>query len=132
MHRIKRLFLSMSVFFFLSGTADPKSLEITRRTADYEVGIRLDRNPPILGDNPMDIAIRDRKGNPVVDAKVLVNYYMPPMPRMAPMNFATDAKVKKETYRTTLSLIMSGPWIVVVKVMREGKTVAAKFNFDAQ
>ena len=35
----------------------------------------------------------------LTEAKVLVNYYMPPMPRMAPMNYITDAKLKGEKYR---------------------------------
>ncbi len=57
---------------------------------------------------------------------------MPPMPRMAPMNFITDAKLKKEKYSAKMNLIMSGPWIIAVKMTLSGKTSTVKFNIDAQ
>jgi hypothetical protein len=63
---------------------------------------------------------------------VLVNYYMPPMPRMAPMNYTTDAKLKGKKYKATMNLIMSGPWVIAVKITLDGKTTTAKFNIDAQ
>ena len=62
----------------------------------------------------------------------MVNYYMPPMPRMAPMNYTTNAKLKGKTYKATMNLIMSGPWVIAVKISRDGKTTTAKFNIDAQ
>jgi uncharacterized GH25 family protein len=71
--------------------AHSRGLEVKKKAGDYDVLIRLDRHPPIQGDNPVEIEIKDLQGKPVTDAKVLVNYYMPPMPRMAPMNYKTDA-----------------------------------------
>jgi hypothetical protein len=63
---------------------------------------------------------------------VLVNYYMPPMPRMAPMNYKADAKLKGDQYRLAMRLIMAGPWYIVVIFPRGGKTLTAKFNIDVQ
>ncbi len=109
-----------------------KDLELARKVGGYEVLIRIDRNPPILGNNKIEIEIRDAAGNPVDDAKVLINYYMPPMPRMAPMNYKVEAKRKGEKYEERMKLIMAGPWIIAVKITREGKTTTAKFNIDAR
>ena len=112
--------------------ANPKGYELKRKAGKYEAEVRIDRYPPVLGDNRIEIGIKDAEGNPVTDAKVLVNYYMPPMPRMAPMNYRTNAKLDGETYRATMNFIMSGPWIIAIKINHAGKISTAKFNVDAQ
>ncbi len=61
-----------------------------------------------------------------------MNYYMPPMPRMAPMNYKTQAKLKKDAYTMSMRLIMAGPWIIVVKITVGGKTMSARFHIDAR
>ncbi len=112
--------------------ADAKDLELRKRAGDYDIGIRIDRNPPILGDNSIEVEIKDAAGATIEDAAVLVNYYMPPMPRMAPMNYTTNARPKGKKYLATMNLIMAGPWVIAVKITRDGKTTTAKFNIDAQ
>ena len=112
--------------------ANSKDLELMKKAGEYQVEIRIDRNPPILGDNHMEVKIKDAAGAYIEDAAVMVNYYMPPMPRMAPMNYTTNAKLKGKTYKATMNLIMSGPWVIAVKISRDGKTTTAKFNIDAQ
>jgi hypothetical protein len=113
-------------------SAYSKDLELRKKAGEYDVEIRIDRNPPILGDNNVEVEIRDAAGSHIEDAAVLVNYYMPPMPRMAPMNYTTDAKPKGKKFKATMNLIMSGPWVIAVKITRNGKTTTAKFNIDAQ
>ena len=61
-----------------------------------------------------------------------MNYYMPPMPRMAPMNYTSPAEPAGDKYRLTMNIIMEGPWIIRIMVNREGKRTTAKFNIDAQ
>ena len=108
-----------------------KDLDLMGRAGEFEVHARIDKNPPILGRNHMEIEIKDSGGR-VTDATVTVNYYMPPMPRMAPMNYTTNAELKGEKYRATMDLIMAGPWIIRVLITRDGKKATAKFNIDAQ
>jgi len=112
-------------------TAYSKDLELRGKAGHFEVHVRIDRNPPILGHNHMEIEVKDIGGR-VTDADVMVNYYMPPMPRMAPMNYTTNAELKGEKYRVTMDLIMAGPWIIRVMITRAGKRATAKFNIDAQ
>ena len=93
---ITRLVISTIILFLASGIAYSRGIELKKKTAEYAVGVTLDRNPPILGDNHIEIEIKDGEGKSITAAKVLVNYYMPPMPRMAPMNYRISAKLKGE------------------------------------
>ena len=129
---IKWVSLIVLLALFSATAAHGRGMEIKKKLEDYEVIVNLDRHPPVLGDNPLEIEIKDPGGKPVTDAKVLVNYYMPPMPRMAPMNYKTDAPFSKGKYKMTMNIIMSGPWIIRVLITRGGKTSLVKFNVDAQ
>ena len=126
--------VSLALFFLLwAGGAEAKNLEISRKAGEYQVEIVIDRNPPIaVGDNHIEIAIKDRAGKAVTDAQILINYYMPPMPRMAPMNYKTEAQMKKGKYYATMKFIMAGPWYIAVIINHGGKISTAKFNVDAQ
>lgn len=108
-----------------------RDLDLTGKSGEFEIHARIDRNPPILGRNNIEIEIKDSGGR-VTDAVVSVNYYMPPMPRMAPMNYTTNAELKVEKYRATMDIIMAGPWIIRILITRDGKRATAKFNIDAQ
>ena len=129
--RMKVLVLSISILVFTVGMVDAKDLEVKKKAGDFDVEVKIDRNPPIVGDNSIEIEIK-KAGKSVTDAKVLINYYMPPMPRMAPMNYKTDANMKKEKYRATMNLIMAGPWYIAVIITHEGKISRTKINIDAQ
>jgi hypothetical protein len=126
------LIVFLIISSFMTGTAVAGSFVASKKAGAYLVGLQIDRNPPIIGDNYIEIEIRDAAGAIVSDAKVMVNYYMPPMPRMAPMNYRTDATFKGGKYRTTMSLIMEGPWVIAVKITFAGKTTTAKFHVDVR
>ena len=126
------LFLVFFLFILDIYSAHARGLEVQKKAGDYDVVVRLDRHPPIQGDNPVEIEIKDLQGKPVTDAKVLVNYYMPPMPRMAPMNYKTDAPFSRGKYKMNMNIIMSGPWVIRVLITRGGKTSVVKINVDAQ
>ncbi len=116
----------------ISGIAYARGYEVKKKAGEYEAEVKIDKSPPVVGDNHIEIGVKDARGNPVTDAKILVNYYMPPMPRMAPMNYTTDAKLKGEKYKAKMNFIMSGPWIIAIKINLGGKIATAKFNVDAQ
>ncbi len=129
---MKKLIPWILVFVLALGStyAYSKEFQAKKKFGDWEIELRMDRDPPILGDNHMKIEIRDAAGKRVTDAKVLVNYYMPPMPRMAPMNYKTDAHLKGDQFHATLRFVMSGPWYIVVIVQREGNRSSVKFNLQ--
>ncbi len=129
--RTKRLILSMLILLLTAGVVYAKHWEAKKKAGEFDVEVKIDRNPPIVGDNSIEIEIK-KAGKTITDAKVLVNYYMPPMPRMAPMNYKTDAKLKKDKYKATMNLIMAGPWYIAVIINHEGKISRTKVNIDAQ
>jgi hypothetical protein len=118
------------LFFSITGPACGRDLELKTRIGDHTVEARLDRNPPIIGNNPIEIRIKDARGQAVPVDRVLINYYMPPMPRMAPMNYIIPAKADGTGYRAVMEFIMAGPWVIAVKITSAGKTRTAKFHID--
>jgi hypothetical protein len=96
------------------------------------VEVKIDKNPPVVGDNNIEIEVKDAAGKYITDAKVRVDYSMPAMPGMPPMNYKTDTELKDNKYKATMNLSMSGPWNIAVKITRAGKTTTLKFNVDAR
>ncbi len=129
---IKNMLISTLILFLMVALAGARGIEVEKRVGKLAAEMTIDRSPPVLGDNHTEIELKDSVGKTVTDATVLVNYYMPPMPRMAPMNYTTDAQFKGGKYKAKMNFIMSGPSIIAVKINRAGKTSTAKFNIDAQ
>ena len=127
-----KLLLLILTLFFIASTSFAKGYEVKKKVGDYDAEVKMDRSSPVIGDNNIEIEIKDAGGKSLTDAKVSVNYYMPPMPRMAPMNYITDAKLKGEKYRARMNFIMSGPWIIAIKINHGGKISTTKFNVNAQ
>jgi hypothetical protein len=125
------LFLVIPFWVSQAALSYGRGYEAKKKAGEYEVEIKIDRNPPVVGENNITIEIKDAAGKKVTDSKVLVNYYMPPMPRMPPMNYRTDAKLNGNEFRAYMKLIMSGPWYIVVIINRGGKISTAKFNIEA-
>jgi hypothetical protein len=121
------LFLSLTATAAHSG-----GLKVKRNVKAYQIEVEIDRNPLVIGDNHVEIEIKDVSGKSIIDAKVLVNYYMPPMPRMVPMNYKTEADLSKDKYASTLNIIMAGPWYIRIIINRAGEISTVKFNVDAQ
>ncbi len=129
---IRAFLISTLILFVMVALTDARGIEVKKWAGELEAGMRIDRSPPVLGDNHIEIELKDSAGKTVTDSKILVNYYMPPMPRMAPMNYTTDAQLRGDKYRAKMNLIMAGPWIIAVKITHGGKTSTAKFNVNAQ
>jgi hypothetical protein len=130
MKRARAAVAASLIFLAWVSVLSGDGLETRKKAGDYDVGMRIDRNPPVRGDNTIEISVTEGDGSPVKDVSVLVNYYMPPMPRMAPMNYKVQAKAKNDVFRAKMSFIMEGPWIIAVKITREDRTVTAKFNIN--
>jgi len=129
---MKKVLLSVFAVVMVFGIASAKDYEVKKKAGDYDVEAKIDRNPPVVGDNHITIEVRDAAGKYVTDAKVVVDYSMPAMPGMPPMNYKTDAELKGSAYKATMNLSMSGPWSISIKVTKAGKTSTARFNIDAR
>ena len=128
---MKRLTVLTIILLLIAGIAYAKDYEVKKKAGDYDVEIKIDKNPPVVGDNNIEVKIKDASGKHVTDAKVRIEYTMPAMPGMPAMNYKADAELKGYEYKAKMNLSMSGAWNVAVKITRGGKTTTVKFNVDA-
>jgi hypothetical protein len=129
MRRILAILLA-AAFLMACGLAFAKDYELTKKAGDYDVQIKIDKNPPVTGINNMTVAFKDAAGNAVTDATVAIDYGMPAMSGMGAMNYKTNAIVKGDSYLATINFSMSGPWFINIKISRGGKTQTVKLNVD--
>jgi nitrogen fixation protein FixH len=135
---ILRKFSTVRLFFLLLTIVVTASVSLARdftarkKIDGYTVEIAINRNPPIVAKNELIVGIKDPYGKPVSDLKVMVNYYMPPMPGMAPMNYNVQATPKGDGYLVIMDLIMTGPWNITVKTNVADKRLSAVFPIDVR
>jgi hypothetical protein len=128
----KTVLVTMALILLIAGVVYAKGLEVKQKTGDFNVTVSMDKNPPATGINNLQVDIKDASGKNVTDAKVRIDYSMPPMPGMGAMNYKTNAVLSGQTYEAKLNISMSGPWNIAVRITRGGKTSSVKFNVDAQ
>jgi hypothetical protein len=126
------LALTLALFFRLGEPCEAGDYRVRKNAESLSFDIAINRNPPVLGDNEIRIEIKDLQGNPVLDAEVLVNYSMPPMPRMPPMNYTIPAPLQGKEYRATMDLIMTGPWNIITRARVQGKWIRVVFPIDVR
>jgi hypothetical protein len=129
---MKKIYFLIFLLLLSASVAQARGRGLSGRAGSYAVEVVIEHDPPIVGDNRIEISLKDGNGHQVSGAQILVNYYMPPMPRMAPMNYTIPAKLKGVTYSATLHLIMDGPWIIALKINQGGETSTAKFHINAR
>ncbi len=129
---MKKFLLMTLVILLSAGLVFAKGYEVKKKAGEYDVEATIDRNPPAMGKNNMEVRVTDKAGKAVTDAKLLVEYGMPAMPGMHPMNYRTEASLSGEVYKAILNVSMAGPWYVNVKISRGGKTETARFTFDVR
>ncbi len=128
----KIILVAVAMLLIAAGAALAGGLEIKHKAGEYNVEVRLDKNPPVVGNNNVEVEVKDASGKNVTDAKVRIDYTMPAMPGMPAMNYKTDAVLSGQKYTAKMNLSMSGAWNIAVKISKGGKTSTLKFNVDAQ
>lgn len=129
---MKKILAITLILLIAAGGVFAKDYEVKKKAGEYDVEVKIDKNPPVVGDNNIEVEIKDASGRYVTDAIVVIEYSMPAMPGMPPMNYKTDTTLKGKEYKATMNLSMSGPWNIVVKITRAGKTATVKFTVDAK
>jgi hypothetical protein len=129
---MKKVILAVVMFILMTGVVMAKDFELTKKAGDFTVTVKIDRNPPVTGENKVSVAIRDAKGADVKDVKVSVDYSMPAMPGMPAMKYNADAGLKGSEYQAKLNFSMSGAWDVAVRISRGDKKTQVKFNVDVR
>jgi hypothetical protein len=131
---MKRVMVIMTAMFLLMtfSMANAKDYEISKKSGDYIVQVRIDKNPPVTGKNKMEVSIKDNGGKDVTDAVVAIDYRMPAMPGMGAMNYKGNAGLKSGKYSAVLDFSMSGAWFVNIKITKSGKAQTVKLNIDVK
>jgi hypothetical protein len=127
---MKRFAMVLIILLIAAGFAFAKDYMVVKKAGGYTVEVKLDKNPPITGQNKMEISIKDDKGGNVTDATVTVDYSMPAMPGMPAMNYKAKAELNGSRYLANVNFSMSGAWAINIKITRAGKTQAVKLNVD--
>ena len=129
---MKRLATLTLILLLATGVAYAKDYELTKKAGEYNVFLKIDKNPPVVGYNNATVEVKDASGKYVTDAKVVVDYSMPAMMGMPAMNYKADAELKGNAYKAKMNLSMAGSWNMAVKITRAGKTSSMKFTVDAK
>lgn len=86
-------------------------------------------DPPRTGDNDLEAVIKDASGQPIDDADVTVQFFMPAMPTMNMPAMRSEAKLPSVgggTYRGSGQVMMAGRWDATVIVTRGGQRLGTK------
>ncbi|MFH0879685.1 MAG: FixH family protein [Lentisphaerota bacterium] len=116
----------------VAGTAFAKEYVVQKKVGDYSVEIKMDKDPPVVGANNVEIVIKDKTGKAVTDTKVVVTASMPAMPGMPAIDNKADAKLDGSKYKTKIELSSGGSWNMSVRITQDGKTATAKWTVDAR
>ena len=128
---MKKVVYLLITLLLTTGLAFAKDYEITKKAEDYTVLVKIDKNPPVVGENNVTIEIKDAAGKNVTEAKVKLDYGMPAMPGMPAMSYKADAELKGALYKAKMNLSMAGSWNITIQITQGDKVRRAKFNVDA-
>lgn len=108
----------------------------TGAAQDLEIAFVSDTDALKMGENQLEVTVRQPDGTPVTDADVLVEFYMRAMPEMNMAEMRNSVALEHESdgrYRGAGNIMMSGGWDATVKVSRNGAEVASRsFPVKAQ
>jgi len=127
MKRMKRWYwLVVVLAVFVAGTV----FAVQEKAGDYLVNIKMDKDPPVVGANNIEIVVTDKGGKAVTDAKVLVTASMPAMSGKPAVENKAEAKPDGGKYKAKIDLPQGGSWNMYVRVIKGGKTSTAKFTVN--
>ena len=128
-----KTFLTVSLILLMTvSVVYARDYEVTKKAGDFNVAIRIDKNPPVAGTNNVEIGVTDASGKAITGAKVVLAYSMPAMTGMPAMSYKVEAVPAGNVYKARVNYSMSGSWNNEVKITHGGKTVSARFTIDAR
>src|SRR5450759_827647 len=89
-----------------------KEYKVQGKAGDYLVDIKMDKGPPVVGANNIEIVVTDKGGKAVTDAKVLVTASMPAISGKPAVEDKAEAKPDGGKYKAKIDLPKGGSWNV--------------------
>jgi hypothetical protein len=130
--KLNRFALASLLLVFSANIADAKAYEVEREVGGYRVVMKIDRNPPVAGDNNVSIEVTDVSSGCACHANVVIEYSKPAMPGMPPLNYRADTQLRRGRYRGKMSLPLAGSWNIAVKITGGEKTWTTNFTVDVE
>jgi RND family efflux transporter MFP subunit len=94
-----------------------------------DITFRSEPDPPRTGETLFEVAVKDANGQPVPDAEVSVQLFMPAMPTMNMPAMRNETKLPHAgggIYRGPGQVMMAGRWDVTVTVTKGGQQLGRK------
>jgi hypothetical protein len=108
------------------------SYEVTKKVGGYKVVMKIDRNPPVAGDNNVTIEVTDASTGCACDATVSIEYSRPAIPGAAALHYKVGTALKSGRHIGKISLSMAGFWNIAVKITAGEKTWTTNFVVDVE
>ena len=118
--------------FLSAGLAYGMDYEVMKKAGDYTVQVKIDQNPPIVGDNNMMIWLKDAAGKDVKGAMMTVDYSKHTILWMPAKKYNSWAQPHENNYHAILAIPTRGLWDVTINITHKGKSVSAKFRIDVK
>jgi hypothetical protein len=103
--------------------------------SNVDVTFKSEPDPPKMGENTFEVMVMSG-GQPVTDADVAVEFFMPAMPAMNMAEMRNSVPLAHDSggrYRGTGNVMMSGSWDATVTVKRGGQLLGSeKFPVTAK
>jgi YtkA-like len=128
--RDTRKFAVCAVFLLLAaGMAYAKDYSVGKKVGPYDVSIRMDNNPAVIGANRVTLKIRNDAAQEN-DLDPEVYYFMQSMPAMS---YTAHARRNGDAYTAVIKPTMPGEWTMQVKIKGpDGGTYSGTFEFKAE
>jgi hypothetical protein len=123
-------FLICAVFLLLAaGIAYAKDNSAGKTVGQYDVSVRMDHTPAVIGVNKVTIEIK-KEAVSANDVDPEVYYFMQSMPAM---NYTARATRQGDAYTAIIKPTMPGEWTMQVKIKgSDGSVHAGTFEFKAE
>lgn len=96
---------------------------------ELDITFRSQPDPPKMGDNQLEVIVKDASGKPIADGDVSVQFFMAAMPTMNMPAMRNEVKLSPAgggVYRGVGQVMMAGRWDATVTVTRGGQRVGSK------
>ena len=118
------------ILFLMAGIAYADGYVVKKKAGEYEVEFKIDKDKPSVGENKVEIKIKDATGKYVTNAEVNLYYFMSSMPAM---NNTTDTILKGDRYTAVIKLMMAGVWDLDLKFKRsDGKPQKVTISLEVK
>jgi hypothetical protein len=113
----------------LQGFDSPPAAASAATRKELDITFRSQPDPPKMGDNQLEVTVRDRSGKPIDDGEVSVQFFMAAMPTMNMPAMRNEVKLSPSgggVYRATGQVMMAGRWDATITVTRGGQQIGSE------